>query len=694
MGVDVGGTFTKAVAINSELRLVGKAAVPTTYDPPDGVSAGIISSLQKLLNETGIEPNEIELVAFSTTHAVNALLEGDVAPVGIVAMGRESEKSRIVKRTRLDDMELNQGKILRTFYAFIPTDNGLEENEVREKIMEMVELGAKAIVATEAYGVDKRENEKKVKEVAESLGVPCVTGSDVSGAYGLEIRTITAVINAAILPKMIDVAEKLKKSVRELGINAPIMVMKCDGGLSSIDILKTKPLFTILSGPAASVVGTLAYTKAVDAIIIEVGGTTTNISVVRNGKLEMKYIDVLGYPTTIRSVDVRILPVGGGDLVKIKARKIVDIGPRSARSAGLPYCCFESPEKLKGGKAVLTSPRGEDLEEYAVLRTVDGDYAITLTCVSNYLGAVPDGDYAEGDKESAKLAVSALSSLLSKGEERVCEEVMSKASRKIEDVIKSLIKEYKLNKDKLKLIGVGGGAGVIIPYVAKRMGLKFEIPENAEVISSAGTAMAMMREEVERNVDGYDEKIIVELMEEARNAIIEKGAVPDSVNVEAEYIPERGVVRVVAIGTTGSSPSKVLDEGELKEIAEEILGNGAEILASTRYYYIFRKLVKEGFGPLKRRRSKVIVVDRFGRVHVSLRDGVVITGDREEVFEGVRDFITSGNFRAEIGQEVYVITDSRVFDLSMFSDARNMLSAFQKAVEKSVTSKFVVVIGR
>lgn len=347
-GVDVGGTFTKAVAIDSKSqRLVGKATVPTTYDPMQGVSVGIINSLAELLGTAGISPEEIELVAFSTTHAVNALLEGDVSPVGIITMGPPHEKSKVVKRTKLGEMELNQGRKLKTFYKFIEVSGELEENLVREIVRDMKKNGAKALVASEVFGVDNPENEDTVCRIGREIGMPSVAAHDVSGAYGLEIRTLTSAINAGILPKMMEVAERLEKGIREMGIKAPIMVMKCDGGLAPLDILKTKPIFTILSGPAASVVGTHIYTNILNGIVIEVGGTTTNISVVKNGKAEMRYIDILGYPTTIRSMDVRILPVGGGDLVRIRGRKVVEVGPRSAWIAGLPYGVFESPDKLR-----------------------------------------------------------------------------------------------------------------------------------------------------------------------------------------------------------------------------------------------------------------------------------------------------------------------------------------------------------
>ncbi len=694
IGIDVGGTFTKAVAIHSEsMELAGKATVPTTYDPKYSVLKGIIASLQRLLEDAFISPQEVELLSFSTTHAVNALLEGDVSPVGIIALGTASEKHEIIKRTRLD-IELSHGKKLSTFYEFIDITHGLDEALVKKIITKMKESGAEAIVVSEAFGVDDPENEDRVKEIAEVLKIPCVAGHEISGAYGLEIRTITATINASILPRMIEVAEKIEKSVRELGIKAPIMVMKCDGGLSTLEILKTKPIFTILSGPAASVVGTHLYSQLLDGIIIEVGGTTTNISVVKNGRAEMRYIDVLGYPTTIRSVDVRILPVGGGDMIRVKGRKIVEVGPRSARIAGLPYSTYESPDKLKDARVANITPKEGDPEDYVALETPHGKYAITLTCASNYLGIPPNGDYAEGKQESAEIAIGALSESLCMQERRVAGEILKKASRKLEDMIKTLMKEYKLDHGRTLLVGVGGGAGAIIPYTAKRMGLAFHIPEHAEVISSAGTAMAMLREELERNMDEYDEGRVETLVEQAREAVIRKGAMPETVSVSTEYISERRCIRVVAVGSTAeNNRSRLLDEEEAKKIACSILRARIEELrlaARTKYYLVFERSVKKFLF----RKNYVLVLDKLGRVHTFLEDGVVIDDTANNIMKHVKLYLSSRKGVVDITPSVYVVSDSKVMDYSVFTKPSKMISALSELLKKIGDSKVVVVVGR
>src|ERR671928_2185922 len=138
VGIDVGGTFTKAVAIDIfEGKILASATVPTTHSSVQGVSDGILMTLSKLLDEAKIENSEIELISHSTTQAVNALLEGDTAKVGIIGMGVGLEKSSIIKRTNIKGVKLAPNKYLQTCYRFIDTSKYLEDKEIEQAITEL-----------------------------------------------------------------------------------------------------------------------------------------------------------------------------------------------------------------------------------------------------------------------------------------------------------------------------------------------------------------------------------------------------------------------------------------------------------------------------------------------------------------------------------------------------------------------------
>src|SRR5919109_3770168 len=327
VGIDVGGTFTKAVAIDMlRGRIIGKVTVPTTHSSIEGVSTGIVQALKSLMQKYEIQNPEIELISHSTTQAVNALLEGDTAKVGIIGMGVGLEKNSIIKRTNIGNVPLAPNKYLKTCYQFLDTSKYINAEDIKDAISRLRREGAEVLIVSEAYGVDDPSNELFVIEQSE---IPSTAGHELSGIYGLEIRTLTAAINAGILPRAINTAKFVESAVRSKKITSPVLIMKGDGGTIDVRTFKKKPIFTILSGPAASVAGALLHLHVLNGIFVEVGGTSTNICVIKDGKPEMRYVTIMQHPTCIRSLDVRVAGVAGGSLIRWSGKKITDIGPRS-----------------------------------------------------------------------------------------------------------------------------------------------------------------------------------------------------------------------------------------------------------------------------------------------------------------------------------------------------------------------------
>src|SRR5215510_13024611 len=134
-------------------QIIGDVTVPTTHFSSDGVSTGIVEVLKKLIEEYSIQNSEIELISHSTTQAVNALLEGDTAKVGIIGLGVGLEKSNVIKRTNVKDVALAPNKYLHTCYRFLDTSKYLDDDEVVQVIGELKKEGAEVLVVSEAYGV-------------------------------------------------------------------------------------------------------------------------------------------------------------------------------------------------------------------------------------------------------------------------------------------------------------------------------------------------------------------------------------------------------------------------------------------------------------------------------------------------------------------------------------------------------------
>jgi N-methylhydantoinase A/oxoprolinase/acetone carboxylase beta subunit len=171
IGIDVGGTFTHAVAIDiADFSIVGKACVPTTHTADEGVAKGVVDSMLNLIKESKILPQEVKLIAHSTTQATNALLEGDVAKVGVIGLGKGIEKSRVKKETNLFNIQLATNKLLPIEYEFLDSKEDLTELLIKNTIEKLIKRGAEVIVASEAFGIDDCKNEDKIIEIAEKWG--------------------------------------------------------------------------------------------------------------------------------------------------------------------------------------------------------------------------------------------------------------------------------------------------------------------------------------------------------------------------------------------------------------------------------------------------------------------------------------------------------------------------------------------
>src|SRR5437899_2676434 len=285
IGIDVGGTFTKAVVLDDDTHeIVAQAVVATTHTAAEGVAAGVIEAFRRSLASARVTPTEVVFIAHSTTQATNALLEGDVAPVGVIGMGRGAVESRLARsQTMIGDIELSAGRLIACRHAFIRSDD-LTDAAVRAAVAELQREGVRVIVASDAFSVDDARAEEQVMAVAGELGLPATGGHEITKLYGLTIRTRTAVINASILPKMMETARLTHESVRAAGITCPLMIMRGDGGVMNLGEVENRPILTMLSGPAASVAGALMHLRVSDGIFFEVGGTSTNIAVIRNGR--------------------------------------------------------------------------------------------------------------------------------------------------------------------------------------------------------------------------------------------------------------------------------------------------------------------------------------------------------------------------------------------------------------------------
>ena len=687
VGIDVGGTFTKAVAVCPATReLRAHAAVPTTHAHDHGVAQGVADALRSLL--TRVDGDSIELVAFSTTQAMNALLEGDVGRVGVVGLGEEPNLRPARKRTRVGAIGLAPDRKLETSHTFLDATGGVDGDTLDHALLAFAREGCRAVAVSAAFAVDDPDTEQFVSERAAAHGLPACAGHELSGAYGLETRTISAAINASILPVIERTTTLVASALAEAGLDAPLLVLRGDGGAMSVDEFRRRPSFTIGSGPAAGVSAALHQLEIRDGIVVECGGTSSNVSVIKNGRPLLRTLRVMGRPTCVRSIDSWVVGAAGGSMARVGRRRLEDVGPRSAHLAELPYACFATPEELADARLELRSPRAGDPADYAVICAAGGDFALTATCAANALG-LADGAYAAGSRDAARLAFAPLAERLRMTVDEAATRMLDGAARRIADAAAEAAKQHAL-RDDVPLVALGGSGDVLVARVAELLGRPMVRTEHPEVLSSIGAALSLVRVELDRN--GVSALDVPALATEAEAACIAAGAAPASITVETAYDEADRILRAVATGAaaleTGAVGAEPADDRRRLEAAAdalELAPADLTLLAANDFYRVFSE---NGSG-------RVAVVDARAAIPVAEDARCVFAGEGTEFLDRLR--VELHEHTRELGvatmlPRVVLVSGSRILDLSDARRPEDVLTAAERALDTPGTA--VAVLAR
>ncbi len=308
LGVDAGGTYTDAVIYDLAAgRLLDKQKAPTTkWD----FTVGIREAL------AGLDPGRlrsVELAALSTTLATNAIVEGKGQKVGLLFMPPYG----LFKPEDItyEPKALLSGRLEITGEEIQPVDS----EEVRRIVREMVDkFEVKAFAVSGFAGAINPEHELLVKElVREETGLFVTCGHELSDILDFRTRARTAVMNGRIIPLLAQLLEDLEEVLTGLGIRAPVVVVKGDGTLMSRETALDRPVETVLSGPAASVSGARHLTGTGDAIVVDMGGTTTDTAMLRDGRVTVcesgSYVG--GKKTHVKALRIRTAGLGGDSFI-------------------------------------------------------------------------------------------------------------------------------------------------------------------------------------------------------------------------------------------------------------------------------------------------------------------------------------------------------------------------------------------
>ena len=299
LGFDTGGTYTDAVIIdleNGEIKCCAKS-LTTRND----LSLGIAGAIR------GFDPSlfqHVTMVSISSTLATNSIVEGKGCRVALVCAGREFDRSIPADFSAC----INGGHTLRG-----EEDKPLDEESARH-FFESIKGKVDGVAISSYLSVRNPEHELRLREICrEILDVPVVCGHELSSSLGFHERTTTCIMNTRLLPIIKDLMISVKKVMANVGIDAPMMIVKGDGSIMSERIALDRPIETILSGPAASLIGAKNLTGANDAIVVDIGGTTTDIGILRNGtpRLEKEGAVIGGRRTRVLAAEIATSGIGG-----------------------------------------------------------------------------------------------------------------------------------------------------------------------------------------------------------------------------------------------------------------------------------------------------------------------------------------------------------------------------------------------
>ena len=334
LGLDTGGTFTDAVLLAGGRRVIASAKALTT---PWNLAIGIGKAIRAVLEElpSDARRGDVSLVSVSTTLATNAVDENRFSPVCTLLIGFDdamTERSGIGKRGTGAVVRIRGGHAA-TGEELIPLDEAAIDAAVAAH-----DSRVEAYAVAANFSVRNPAHELRARQIVRQLSKKPVTcAHELSSKLDAPRRALTAVLNARLTPQIRHLIEALSHVLVEETIDAPLMIVKGDGSLMRADVALEYPVETILSGPAASVVGAGFLTGIGDFVVSDMGGTTTDIAVVSNGRPAIRAEGALvgGWRTMVEAVDVRTSGLGGDSEVLFDRQMRIKVGPRKAMPLSL-----------------------------------------------------------------------------------------------------------------------------------------------------------------------------------------------------------------------------------------------------------------------------------------------------------------------------------------------------------------------
>lgn len=352
LGIDTGGTYTDAVIFDFENEKVICTAKSITVK--EDLTIGINGAIEQLLPEA---LDMVKLVSLSTTLATNACVEGKGSRAKLIMIGCDEEiAARYGRKYGLPETK----EII-----FLSGGHNQEGEIINEPDWDFLKIKVgecihktDAFAVVELWGMRNAGFEKKAKEmIADWTGRQVVCGHELTGEINSLKRSASALLNAQLIPIINDFLNAVKISLKQKGIKATLVIVRGDGSLMSEEFTRSKPVETLLCGPAASVAGGINLTGEKNCIIVDMGGTTSDIAIVKNGipKLAAEGANIGKWRTGIKSILINTVGLGGDSLIRHNSENKLTIGP--VRAAPLAWTASRWPDILGKIKTIYESKK-------------------------------------------------------------------------------------------------------------------------------------------------------------------------------------------------------------------------------------------------------------------------------------------------------------------------------------------------
>jgi N-methylhydantoinase A/oxoprolinase/acetone carboxylase beta subunit len=323
VGLDTGGTYTDAVLFDPEHGVLATAKSLTTKE---NLSLGLAAAIEKILHQ---QTGRIDLVSLSTTLATNAVVEGHGNPIGLILIGFGEES---LKKAGLGEALAGDPVAFITggHTVFGTEQDPLDIESVTKSINTMNDKVCAFAIAG-MFAVRNAAHEKAVRQlVLDITGKPATCSHELTSKLDAPRRALTTVLNARLIPQLQHLIKSVYEIMHSQGIDAPLMVVKGDGSLVDAEMALRTPVETILSGPAASIVGAQYLAGEPEGIVVDMGGTTSDLALLHDGTpmINEEGAQVGGWKTMVEAVSIHTFGLGGDSEVHVALNGSVTVGPR------------------------------------------------------------------------------------------------------------------------------------------------------------------------------------------------------------------------------------------------------------------------------------------------------------------------------------------------------------------------------